>query len=90
MNTYDLLIAREEGCCCYIYENFMEQRRKTEYDVLERKMRFVSEWAVLEKWCWMCEMYARACSGETEWPWRYKGAMGFLAEFAGCGSQYLE
>ncbi|PAV75927.1 hypothetical protein WR25_02478 [Diploscapter pachys] len=59
-------------------------------NVLANQNKNINEWAVLEKWCWMCEMYARACSGETEWPWRYKGAMGFLAEFAGCGSQYLD
>ncbi|CAD6193535.1 unnamed protein product [Caenorhabditis auriculariae] len=49
----------------------------------------MNEWALLEKWCWLVEVYLRAVSPETSFPWRYTGAMSFLSEFIGCGYQYL-
>lgn len=44
---------------------------------------------MLEKWCWMMEMFSRATERST-FEWRFKGAMAFHLESMLNGIQYIE
>ncbi|EYB84610.1 hypothetical protein Y032_0313g2185 [Ancylostoma ceylanicum] len=57
-------------------------------DILSNQDARMNEWSVLEKWCWMMEMYMRAVERPC-FEWRFKGAMAFHNEFAANGVQYL-
>ncbi|WKY03864.1 hypothetical protein Q1695_005096 [Nippostrongylus brasiliensis] len=57
--------------------------------ILSNQDSRMNEWYVLEKWCWMMEMYSRAVERIT-FKWRFRGAMEFHVESALNGAQYLE
>ncbi|KAK6747110.1 hypothetical protein RB195_000376 [Necator americanus] len=57
-------------------------------DILSNQDIRMNEWSVLEKWCWMVEMYMRAVE-RPSFEWRFKGVMGFHNEFGANGVQYL-
>uniref|UniRef100_A0A158PA31 MADF domain-containing protein n=1 Tax=Angiostrongylus cantonensis TaxID=6313 RepID=A0A158PA31_ANGCA len=57
--------------------------------ILSNQDKRMNEWAVLEKWCWMMEMFARAVE-RPSFEWRFKGAMAFHYESVMNGVQYLD
>ncbi|KAJ1347060.1 hypothetical protein KIN20_002011 [Parelaphostrongylus tenuis] len=58
--------------------------------ILSNQDKRMNEWAVLQKWCWMMEMFARAVERPSSFEWRFKGAMGFHLESVMNGVQYLD
>ncbi|KAK5979059.1 MADF domain-containing protein, partial [Trichostrongylus colubriformis] len=57
--------------------------------ILSNQDSRMNEWYVLEKWCWMMEMYMRAIE-RPDFEWRFKGAMSFLMESSSSGVQYID
>ncbi|KAL6738884.1 hypothetical protein Aduo_012382 [Ancylostoma duodenale] len=57
-------------------------------DILSNQDSRMNEWSVLEKWCWMVEMYMRTVE-RPSFDWRFKGAMAFHNEFAANGVHSL-
>lgn len=57
--------------------------------ILSNQDSRMNEWYVLEKWCWMMEMFSRATERST-FEWRFKGAMAFHLESMLNGIQYID
>ncbi|VDN34176.1 unnamed protein product [Cylicostephanus goldi] len=73
---------------------FRTSKEKTMYyfreiaSILSNQDERMNEWSVLDKWCWMVEMYMRTVE-RPSFDWRFKGAMAFHNEFAANGVQYI-
>ncbi|EGT42896.1 hypothetical protein CAEBREN_16267 [Caenorhabditis brenneri] len=46
-------------------------------------------WAVIEKWCWIVEIYVRCSMIQPAHEWRYNNALDFLKPFANANYPYL-
>uniref|UniRef100_A0A7I4YJR7 MADF domain-containing protein n=1 Tax=Haemonchus contortus TaxID=6289 RepID=A0A7I4YJR7_HAECO len=57
--------------------------------ILSNQDNRMNEWYVLEKWCWMMEMYTRAIE-RPHFEWRFKGAMSFHMGSPSNGIQYID
>ncbi|KJH52817.1 hypothetical protein DICVIV_01024 [Dictyocaulus viviparus] len=57
--------------------------------ILSNQDKRMNEWAVLEKWCWMMEIFVRSVE-RPSFDWRFKGAMAFHLESVMNGIQYLD
>ncbi|CAB3405861.1 unnamed protein product [Caenorhabditis bovis] len=48
-------------------------------NILSNKDNRFNVWALIEKWCWMVELYTRSTTFDIEW--RYRNSLHFLSEF---------